>query len=89
MVLVAPLVEPGVHAVPADVVPDGVAVDLNHWHIPMAKKIITWRMPVFLGLCILAGLLSALLGTGGWYFVSWTLIVTPLGVIVFFLRFST
>ncbi len=35
-------------------------------------------MPIVLGICILFGLLSSLLGTGAWYVVSWIAMIIPL-----------
>ncbi|HVU58286.1 MAG TPA: hypothetical protein VHD83_24665 [Puia sp.] len=42
----------------------------------------TWRIPFVLGLSILFGLLSALLGTGFWYGISWAAMIIPLLVVV-------
>lgn len=44
------------------------------------KKV--WGIPVLLGLLTLAGLLSALLGTGVWYPVSWGMMLIPLAIIL-------
>ncbi len=46
------------------------------------KKV--WRAPMVLGVLTLFGLLSALLGTGYWYELSWAAMVIPLGVIIYF-----
>ena len=40
-----------------------------------------WSVPIILSLSILFGLLSALLGTGYWYFLSWAAMSAPLVVI--------
>ena len=40
-----------------------------------------WKMPIILGASVLFGLLSALLGTGYWYFLSWAAMAAPLVVI--------
>jgi len=45
------------------------------------KKV--WRIPAFLGAVTLFRLLSALLGAGFWYFLSWFALIIPLFVIVF------
>jgi hypothetical protein len=37
-----------------------------------------WRIPLVLGCCVMLGLLAALLGTGGWYGISWTAMTLPL-----------
>lgn len=44
------------------------------------KKV--WGIPVLLGLLTLTGLLSALLGTGVWYPVSWGMMLIPLAIIL-------
>ncbi len=46
------------------------------------KKV--WRAPLLLGILTLFGLLSALLGTGYWYGLSWAAMLIPLAVIVYF-----
>lgn len=46
------------------------------------KKI--WGAPLMLGVIILFGLLSALLGTGIWYPLSWAAMLIPLVVISWF-----
>jgi hypothetical protein len=47
----------------------------------MNKKV--WGVPLLLTLCIAVGLLSALLGQGGgWYWLSWIAMLTPLAVLV-------
>ncbi|ASG22350.1 hypothetical protein Y958_15465 [Nitrospirillum viridazoti CBAmc] len=43
----------------------------------------TWRWPALLAILTLIGLLSALLGQGGiWWLLSWTSLAAPLGVII-------
>ncbi len=49
---------------------------------PHVKKI--WGLPLLLAALTLFGLLSALLGTGIWYWVAWHSISVPL--IVIFLK---
>lgn len=44
------------------------------------KKV--WRMPLILGATILFGLLSALLGTGYWYGLSWAAMTVPLVIMI-------
>jgi len=48
------------------------------------KKV--WRVPLLLGAMILLGVLSALLGTGYWYGLSWTAMIIPLVVIIWKLK---
>ena len=43
------------------------------------KKV--WGIPVLLAAGTLFGLLSALLGSGYWYWLSWTAMIVPLFVI--------
>ena len=40
-----------------------------------------WKMPIILGASVLFGLLSAVLGPGYWYFLSWAAMASPLVVI--------
>lgn len=40
-----------------------------------------WGMPVFLAVLSLFGLLTALLGTGGWRWASWLALAWPVLVI--------
>jgi hypothetical protein len=40
-----------------------------------------WGFPIVLGLLTLFGLLSALLGTGYWYWLSWIAMIIPLSII--------
>lgn len=44
------------------------------------KKV--WGAPALLGSITLFGLLSALLGTGFWYVLSWLTMLAPLGIVV-------
>ena len=41
-----------------------------------------WRIPLVLGVITLFGLLSALLGTGFWYWLAWASMALPLTVII-------
>lgn len=41
-----------------------------------------WGAPVLLAITILFGLLSALLDTDYWYFISWTTMAVPLIIIL-------
>jgi hypothetical protein len=43
------------------------------------KKV--WLKPLILAVTIIFGLLSALLGTGWWYYLAWATMATPLFVI--------
>jgi len=45
------------------------------------KKI--WGVPLVLGGCVFFGLLSSLLGTGLWYWLSWIALAIPVIVVVF------
>ncbi len=44
------------------------------------KKI--WTHPIWLGVISLFGLLSALLGTGLWYLLSWIALAIPIVIII-------
>ena len=44
-----------------------------------------WKYPLLLALLTLIGLLSALLGTGAWHWLSWVALAIPLVLAV---RFS-
>ena len=46
----------------------------------MNKKV--WGAPLILALITIFGLLSALLGTGIWYILSWIALIIPLAIIV-------
>lgn len=41
-----------------------------------------WRMPFLLGALTLFGLLSALLGTGIWYWLAWAAMSIPVMIMV-------
>jgi hypothetical protein len=47
-----------------------------------------WKFPFFLALLTGAGLLSALLGTGLWHFLSWFALTVPVAVALRFSFFS-
>lgn len=44
----------------------------------------TWKVPLLLALVTIAGLLSALLGTGVWRVLSWIMLGVPVIVIIKF-----
>lgn len=48
------------------------------------KKI--WRIPFWLGILTLFGLLIAILGTGFWYGIAWVAVSLPLLVIVYYIN---
>jgi hypothetical protein len=41
-----------------------------------------WKIPLLLGCSIMFGLLSALLGSGIWFVLSWVAMLVPIGIIV-------
>lgn len=45
-----------------------------------------WRIPIFLAMISMIGLLSALVGDGPWDLLSWFTLGTPLLVIAWFLQ---
>jgi hypothetical protein len=47
-----------------------------------------WRIPLLLILLITFGLLSALLGTGIWHWLSWIALLLPIVVLVRYIFFQ-
>ena len=45
-----------------------------------------WGMPVMLGILSVIGLVSGLLGDGGWDVLSWVALSLPIVVIVWYIR---
>lgn len=43
-----------------------------------------WTMPLTLGMFTLSGLLTALLGSGYWYWIAWGFMTVPLLVVAWF-----
>lgn len=47
-----------------------------------------WMMPIALGLLIAFGLLSALLATGIWHWLSWLSLTIPVVTVIYYLQYK-
>lgn len=67
---------------------NGLIVKLhNAIHPASRRQVHVWRWPMALAALSVFGLLSALLGQEGvWWVLSWIALVIPVGVILFFSR---
>jgi len=43
-----------------------------------------WKYPIMLAIITIFGLLSALIGTGGWHVASWIALMMPIAVCIRF-----
>lgn len=51
-------------------------------HEPKSIFFKLWGMPILIALITLAGLISAILGTGIWHYISWITLSYPLYIMV-------